>query len=67
MKRKLVGFLGATLAAAMMAGMVAGASEEITVTLGIWPEDALTDEIAMHEGFLEKMKEVRPDVTYVPA
>ncbi len=28
MKRKLVGFLGATLAAAMMAGMVAGASEE---------------------------------------
>lgn len=67
MKRKLVGFLGATLAAAMMAGMVAGASEEITVTLGIWPEDTLTDEIAMHEGFLEKMKEVRPDVTYVPA
>ncbi len=37
------------------------------VTLGIWPEDTLTDEIAMHEGFLEKMKEVRPDVTYVPA
>nr|WP_298513589.1 extracellular solute-binding protein [uncultured Marvinbryantia sp.] len=67
MKRKLVGFLGATLAAAMMAGMVAGASEEITVTLGIWPEDTLTDEIAMHEGFLEKMQEVRPDVTYVPA
>lgn len=67
MKKKLVGLLGAALAASMLAGMTVGASDNITVTLGIWPEDTLTDEIAMHEGFLEKMAELRPDVTYEPA
>lgn len=41
--------------------------EEVTVTLGIWPEDTLTEDIAMHEGFVETMKEVNPNVTYVPA
>lgn len=66
MKRKLTGLLGATLAVSMMAGMAAQAAD-ITVTLGIWPEDTLTDEITMHEGFLEKMAELRPDVEYVPS
>lgn len=41
--------------------------EEVIVTLGIWPEDTLTEDIAMHEGFVETMKEVNPNVTYVPA
>lgn len=67
MKKRLVGLLGAALAVSMMAGMAVGAEENITVTLGIWPEDTLTDEIAMHEGFVEKMAELRPDVTYEPA
>ena len=39
----------------------------IEVTLGIWPEDTLADDIAMHEGFVEKMKEKAPNVTYTPA
>lgn len=67
MKKRLVGLLGAALAVSMMAGMAVGAEENITVTLGIWPEDTLTDEITMHEGFVEKMAELRPDVTYEPA
>ncbi|MDO5345500.1 MAG: extracellular solute-binding protein [Lachnospiraceae bacterium] len=66
MKRRVAGLLGATLAASMMLGVAAQAAD-ITVNLGIWPEDTLTDEITMHEGFLEKMKELRPDVEYVPA
>lgn len=66
MKKKLMGALGVTLAATMMASMAVGAAD-ITVTLGIWPEDTLTDQIEMHEGFVEKMKELRPDVTYEPA
>ena len=42
-------------------------AEEIEVTLGIWPEDTLADDIAMHEGFVEKMKTMDPNVTYTPA
>lgn len=63
------GMMGLTLASVMMTGMAvnAFAEDKITVQLGIWPEDTLTDEIAMHEGFVEKMAELRPDVEYVPA
>ena len=41
--------------------------EPVTITLGIFPEDTLTDDIAMHEGFVEKMKELHPNVECVPA
>lgn len=41
--------------------------EEVTITLGIWPEDTLTGDIEMHEGFVETMKETHPNVTIVPA
>lgn len=43
------------------------ADEAVEITLGIWPEDTLTDDIAMHEGFVEKMKELHPNVTCTPA
>ncbi len=45
----------------------ASGDEQIEITLGIWPEDTLTDDIAMHEGFVEKMKELHPNVTCTPA
>lgn len=45
----------------------AAEAEPVTVTLGIWPEDTLTDEIAMHEGYVEKMAEINPNVTYEAA
>ena len=41
--------------------------EEVTITLGIWPEDTLTDDIKVHEGYVETMKELHPNVTCVPA
>lgn len=40
---------------------------EVTITLGIWPEDTLTDDIAVHEGYVATMKELHPNVTVVPA
>lgn len=40
---------------------------EITIRLGIWPEDTLTEEIAVHEGYVETMKELHPNVTVVPS
>ena len=41
--------------------------EEVTITLGIWPEDTLTDDIMVHEGYVETMKELHPNVTCEPA
>lgn len=41
--------------------------EKIQLTLGNWPEESLTDEIAMHEGFVKKFNEMHPDVEVVPA
>ena len=42
-------------------------AEPVTITLGIWPEDTLTDDIKMHEGFVKTMKEKDPNVTCTPA
>lgn len=41
--------------------------EKVTLTLGIWPEDTLTDDIKLHEGYVAKMAELHPHVTCVPA
>lgn len=43
------------------------ADEPVTITLGIWPEDTLTDDIAVHEGYVATMKELHPNVTCEPA
>lgn len=38
-----------------------------TINLGIWPSDTASEtEIAMHEGFVAKMKELYPNVTINP-
>lgn len=41
--------------------------EPVTLTLGIWPEDTLTADIEVHEGYVAKMAEIDPNVTCVPA
>lgn len=69
MKKRLVSALLCTgMVLSMTASMSALAEEaKTTVELGIWPEDTLADQIKMHEGFVERMKEINPDVEYVPA
>lgn len=69
MKKGWKRVLGVSLAATMSLGMAmsVAAEEKTTVTLGIWPEDTLEDQIEMHEGFVERMKEIDPDVEFVPA
>ncbi|WP_310603379.1 ABC transporter substrate-binding protein [Anaerosporobacter sp.] len=42
-------------------------AQPVTVTLGIWPEDTLTDNIKVFEGYVETMKKEKPNVTYKPA
>ncbi len=41
--------------------------EEVTITLGIWPEDTLTDDIAVHEGYVKTMAQLHPNVVCEPA
>ncbi len=71
MKKSFKKTLGAALAVSMLAGcMIVPAyaeDEEVTLTLGIWPEDTLEGDIAMHEGYVEKMAEIDPNVTVVPS
>ncbi|KUO74095.1 MAG: sugar ABC transporter substrate-binding protein [Clostridia bacterium BRH_c25] len=45
----------------------APAPEEITLKLGIWPEDTLTDDIKMHEKWVEAFNAKYPNVKVVPA
>lgn len=45
----------------------AASDEPVTITLGIWPEDTLTDDIKVHEGYVATMAELHPNVTCVPA
>lgn len=69
MKKKVV---SALLCAGMVLSMAVPSctfadEAKTTVELGIWPEDTLADQIEMHEGFVERMKEIDPDVEFVPA
>lgn len=41
--------------------------EEFELPLGIWPEDTLTAEIELHNGYVEKFNETHSNVTVVPA
>lgn len=41
--------------------------EKVTLKLGIWPEDTLTDDIKMHEKWVETFNAKYPDVEVVPA
>lgn len=42
-------------------------AEPVSVTLGIWPEDTLTEDIKVYEGYVEALKATNPNVTYKPA
>ncbi len=42
-------------------------AQNVTVKLGIWPEDTLAGDIAMHQGFVKEFNATYPNVTIVPA
>jgi multiple sugar transport system substrate-binding protein len=41
--------------------------EKVTIKLGIWPEDTLTDDIKMHEGYVQTLNAKYPNIEVVPA
>lgn len=44
-----------------------GQDTKVDLRLGIWPEDTLTNEVALHEGFKAKMEEKYDNVTVTPS
>lgn len=42
-------------------------AETIQLTLGIWPEDTLTADIEMHQGYVKTFNATHPNVEVVPA
>jgi len=50
-----------------LALIAAAFAEKFSVKLGIWPEDTLAGDIAMHKGFVKEFNASYPDVTIVPA
>ena len=40
---------------------------EVTITLGMYPEDTLVDDIAVFDGYIATYQELHPNVTCVPA
>lgn len=45
----------------------AKADKKIQLKLGIWPEDTLTDEVALHEKYKAKVEEKYPNVEVIPS
>lgn len=45
----------------------ADSGEKFQLTLGIWPEDTLTADIEMHQGYVETFNATHPNVEVVPA
>jgi multiple sugar transport system substrate-binding protein len=43
------------------------AAEKVQLTLGIWPEDTLTADIELHEGYVKTFNASHPNVEVVPA
>ncbi|MHB8131939.1 MAG: ABC transporter substrate-binding protein [Mobilitalea sp.] len=46
---------------------ISASDESVELTLGIWPADTNTDEIAVHEGYVAEFAITYPEVTVVPA
>lgn len=54
--------------AASTEGAAAGAPvEKFQIKLGIWPEDTLTDDVKLHEGYVKTFNAAHPNVEVIPA
>ncbi|MDF2631708.1 MAG: extracellular solute-binding protein family 1, partial [Caproiciproducens sp.] len=52
---------------ASAASQSAPEDKKVSVKLGIWPEDTLTEDVKMHEGFVTEFKKTHPNVEIVPS
>lgn len=42
-------------------------ADKVQIKLGIWPEDTLTNDIELHNGYVATFNELHPDIEVVPA
>ena len=66
-KSIVVACMALALVSSVFAASKKKAKDAKSIKLGIWPEDTLTADIAMHEQYVKTFKTFFPDITVVPA
>ena len=66
-KSVVVACLALVLVSSVFAASKKKSKDAKSIKLGIWPEDTLTADIAMHEQYVETFKSFYPDMTVIPA
>lgn len=59
--------VGATTEGVTAGAPAAAPAEKFQIKLGIWPEDTLTDDVKLHEGYVKTFNEKHPNVEVIPA
>lgn len=60
--------MGLTLSSVCFAwGKKKTSSKDVSIRLGIWPEDTLTADIEMHEGYVKTFSKIYPDIKVIPS
>ena len=66
-KSIVVACMALALVSSLFAASKKKSKDAKSIKLGIWPEDTLTADIAMHEEYVKTFKTFYPDMTVVPA
>jgi multiple sugar transport system substrate-binding protein len=66
-KKNETSAVGATTEGVTAGAPAAAPAEKFQIKLGIWPEDTLTDDVKLHEGYVKTFNEKHPNVEVIPA
>lgn len=66
-KKNETSAVGATTEGVTAGVPAAAPAEKFQIKLGIWPEDTLTDDVKLHEGYVKTFNEKHPNVEVIPA
>ena len=66
-KKNETSAVGATTEGVTAGEPAAAPAEKFQIKLGIWPEDTLTDDVKLHEGYVKTFNEKHPNVEVIPA
>ncbi len=65
--KRLVSLLVALILMVSPFSMASAESGKVKLKLGIWPEDTMTAEVELHQGYAKTFSETHPNVEVVPA
>jgi ABC-type glycerol-3-phosphate transport system substrate-binding protein len=65
--KRLVSLLVALILMVSLFSMASADSGKVKLKLGIWPEDTMTAEVELHQGYAKTFSETHPNVEVVPA